>query len=252
MYPYLHLFDQQIPLYGICFFWGFAVSTVIIWFGLKRVGCNEIHAITISLIALAVGAFGASLFSFFEHHSMLDFSRYEYFFASGKNVFGGVLMAILAIMIYNKLLKLDQIKVFGALFPGFLVGYAIGRLGCFLSGDGCYGIETDSILGMSFPHGMIPAVNPVYPTPLFDFILLTGFGMILLNVLKRQGPFASVTYGLLILGGERFLIEFIRTNPVYGIFTQSQWISLGLILVGVVMLWRLKTEGNKKEALAIN
>ena len=39
------------------------------------------------------------------------------------------------------------------------VVHAFGRIGCFCAGC-CYGIETDSWLGVQFPH----LLNPRYPT----------------------------------------------------------------------------------------
>ncbi len=61
--------------------------------------------------------------------------------------------------------------------PAAAIGYGIGRIGCFLSGDGCYGIEIKPVhllgftfhpWGMAFPHGIEPVFVPVYPTPLYE------------------------------------------------------------------------------------
>ena len=48
------------------------------------------------------------------------------------------------------------------------LGYGIGRLGCWLSGDGTYGKPTDLPWGETYPQGMVPTEVPVHPTPLYE------------------------------------------------------------------------------------
>ena len=46
----------------------------------------------------------------------------------------------------------------------------IARIGCFLSGHGCYGIPTDMPWGCTFCYGL-PSHVPVHPIPLYDMAL---------------------------------------------------------------------------------
>ena len=53
------------------------------------------------------------------------------------------------------------------------IGYAVGRMGCFLRGDD-YGVPTDLPWGMSFPKGLPPTTVHVHPTQLYEIARLTG------------------------------------------------------------------------------
>ena len=100
--------------------------------------------------------------------------------------------------------------------PAAAIGYGIGRIGCFLSGDGCYGIETKLPWGMSFPNGIEPTPPGVrvHPTPLYEL----GMGLLIGWYLwwrggKKHGTGAIVGEYLVLSGIARFLVEFIRRNP---------------------------------------
>ena len=54
--------------------------------------------------------------------------------------------------------------------PCLILGYAIGRIGCFLVGDD-YGIPTNLPWGMSFPRGAPPTYQEVHPTQIYEFII---------------------------------------------------------------------------------
>ena len=67
--------------------------------------------------------------------------------------------------------KIGALRTLDLAAPAAAIGYGLGRIGCFLSGDGCYGIPTKLPWGMSFPHGIDPIYVRVHPTPLYE---LTG------------------------------------------------------------------------------
>lgn len=125
--------------------------------------------------------------------------------------------------------------------PVLFLGYAIGRLGCQLSGDGDYGIPTSSWWGMSFEHGVVPTPPGVlvYPTPLFESVMaFVGLGIVSCS---RRIDFLSWREGdqfflfLLLISISRFAIEFLRVEPrvAFG-YTQAQMISV-VIFTGVVV-----------------
>jgi phosphatidylglycerol:prolipoprotein diacylglycerol transferase len=130
--------------------------------------------------------------------------------------------------------------------PAAAVGYAIGRIGCLLSGDGDYGVPTTLPWGMSFPNGVVPTVERVHPTPLYEFFIWLAIGAILWRLGKRAltgaGPKGEVFCAYLILTGiARFLIEFIRINPrsFFGL-SNAQTASLVSIVAGAILLWGIR------------
>jgi phosphatidylglycerol:prolipoprotein diacylglycerol transferase len=172
---------------------------------------------------------------------------------SGLVWFGGMFGALLAAVLVTLVSK----QRLGAVMDGsafaMAIGYAVGRIGCFLVGDD-YGKPTDLPWGMAFPEGSPPTTVPVHPTQLYETLASLVIFALLLWVFsprfKREGPLVFV-YAILA-GIERFLVEFIRTNePVALGLTQQQWISIALVVVGVAGTWWLGTRGRLRPAFAV-
>jgi phosphatidylglycerol:prolipoprotein diacylglycerol transferase len=127
--------------------------------------------------------------------------------------------------------------------PAAAIGYGIGRIGCFLSGDGCYGIETKLPWGMTFPHGIDPTLVPVHPTPLYELAAGLAIGAWLWwRGGKQHGTGAIVGQYLALSGTARFLVEFIRRNPkvLWGL-SNAQLASAGSVVVGIgLIVWALR------------
>ncbi len=122
--------------------------------------------------------------------------------------------------------------------PAAAFGYGIGRIGCFLSGDGCYGLPTNLPWGMAFPHGIDPVYVPVHPTPLYEM----AAGILIGCFLYWRGGKAHATGAilgqyLLLTGIARFLVEFIRRNPkvLWGL-SNAQLASAGAAVVGIALI----------------
>jgi predicted O-methyltransferase YrrM len=132
--------------------------------------------------------------------------------------------------------------------PAAAVGYAIGRIGCLLSGDGDYGRPTSLPWGMSFPNGVVPTTDRVHPTPLYEFFIWLAIAAFLWHMgkktLRQPKAKGEIFCNYLILTGiARFLIEIIRINPrsFFGL-SNAQAASVVSILAGAVLLWRLKSQ----------
>ncbi len=167
-------------------------------------------------IAGFAGLVGARLYhvlespgEFFADPWPLLFSRF------GFAWFGGFLGGLIALIILARYLKIPLLEFLDICSPAASVGYAIGRIGCLLSGDGDYGRPTSLPWGMSFPNGVVPTTDRVHPTPLYEFFIWLAIAAFLWNMGKKslQKPKAKgeIFCNYLILTGiARFLIEFIR------------------------------------------
>ncbi|MGH7537324.1 MAG: prolipoprotein diacylglyceryl transferase [Gemmatimonadales bacterium] len=158
--------------------------------------------------------------------------------------------------------------------PALALGYAIGRVGCFLVGDD-YGLPTTLPWGVKFPAGLPPTtvanlmqlhtafppgtdpaqVVAVHPTQVYETVLMLLATAWLWR--HRDDPHATGwLFGcyLMIAGVERFAIEFLRAKDdrlLQG-FTIAQVMSAVLIAVGVWLVWRLRdpsTVGGQPAAL---
>jgi len=113
------------------------------------------------------------------------------------------------------------------------IGYAIGRIGCQLSGDGDYGIHSSLPWAMSYPDGTVPTTDTVHPTPVYETLAMGVVAAVLWRLRDRFAP--GVLFGLYLMfaGIERFLVEFIRRNDdVVAGLTQPQLISLAMLGLG--------------------
>ncbi|MCB1157204.1 MAG: prolipoprotein diacylglyceryl transferase [Leptospiraceae bacterium] len=193
-------------------------------------------------------------------------------FSGGGLVFyGGFIVGALFILLYFKKHSLPLAPYFDGMAPTMAIGYAIGRLGCFVSGDGCYGHYTDAnipILVFTF-QGAHPSYVPVWNTPIMESFLSFLF-FFYFQFYARYQNFKSYSLFfqyLFLHGTARLCIEFLRVNKAvipfrnppemvnippssqneeflksyywHG-FSQSQYISLLLMLVSVFFILQLK------------
>ena len=123
--------------------------------------------------------------------------------------------------------------------PGLALGYAIGRIGCQVSGDGDYGRAWDGPWAMGYPHGTVPTAPgvTVHPTPIYETLVMGLVAYVLWQLRDRVRPGVLFALYLVIAGAERFLIEFIRRNETVALgLTAAQLESLSLFIVGAVWL----------------
>ncbi len=117
--------------------------------------------------------------------------------------------------------------------PALAIGYAIGRVGCQLSGDGDYGEPWDGPWAMAYPDGTVPTDVPVHPTPIYETVTMGIVAIVLWHLRNRFQPGVLFAVYLFLAGLERFLVEFVRRNePVVAGLTEAQLLSLAMIIVG--------------------
>jgi prolipoprotein diacylglyceryltransferase len=123
-------------------------------------------------IPCLAGIVGAKLYhvletpaTFFAHPLQELLSQY------GFAWFGGLLAGFAAFVWVGRRQKIPLLTLLDAGSPAAALGYGIGRIGCFLSGDGDYGIPTSLPWGMSFPDGLVPTTQRVHPTPIYELIV---------------------------------------------------------------------------------
>lgn len=201
------------------------------------------------VFASAVGGIiGAKLYAAFEDGSV---SVNELLSTSGLVWYGGMIGGAAAAFFVLHRSTSPMLPVLDAFAPLFLLGYGIGRIGCFLAGDGDYGGPSDLPWAMAFPNGTVPIDVPVHPTPLYETgMSIIGFGLLWrLRKQKEQTP-GWMTGGYLILAGiERFLAEFWRINsPALLGLTTAQFLSLVLVGIGGWLIYRVTHQRVADEA----
>jgi phosphatidylglycerol---prolipoprotein diacylglyceryl transferase len=113
----------------------------------------------VTIIALVVGLIGAKLFDIFENWSGFLQDPASYIFSGGGLTFyGGLICATVAIIFYARKHKIGIRHLADAIAPSLMIAYAIGRIGCQVSGDGDWGIYNTAYKVDSTSH--IVAATP--------------------------------------------------------------------------------------------
>jgi phosphatidylglycerol---prolipoprotein diacylglyceryl transferase len=152
----------------------------------------------------------------------------------GLSWFGGFTFGLAAGLLVLRLKRLPLIAVLSAAAPALAIGHGIGRIGCFLVGDD-YGKVSDLPWAVAFPEGLPPTLDRVHPTQLYEAIPLFAIGGLLLTLRHKRTPDRRL-FGtfLLLVGGTRFLVEFLRVNArVAGPLTVAQIAALAALAVGL-------------------
>jgi len=259
MIPFLHLGPITIPTFGLMVATALLVSAYVLQADFNRrrdqlerlpgyQGQRDEGFLIIGVAGIA-GLAGARLYHVLESPSEFFADPWNLLFSRfGFAWFGGFLGGFIALILMARRLKIPLLSFLDICSPAACVGYAIGRIGCLLSGDGDYGIPTSLPWGMSFPNGVVPTTERVHPTPLYELFIWLAIAAFLwhMGTKSLRGPKArgEIFCNYLILTGlARFLIEFIRINPrsFFGM-SNAQAASLLSILVGAVLLWRIKSQ----------
>jgi phosphatidylglycerol---prolipoprotein diacylglyceryl transferase len=240
MYPIFYKYGWfAIGGYGVMLGLGFYFAFLLFERELKLRHKDPELAYKILLAAIPCGIIGAKVFHILEHLQQFRADPWGMLFSgAGLSVYGGLLLALLVSYIISKRNKENFLEITDIVAPSLALGYCFGRFGCHVAGDGCYGIESSSLLAIPYPNGIVPSSQAVYPTPLFEVFfsfLVVGF---LLKLRKKELPTGTIFFLYLILNGvPRFLVEFIRLNPkIFLGMTQAQWVALGLIAAGIAGL----------------
>jgi phosphatidylglycerol---prolipoprotein diacylglyceryl transferase len=189
------------------------------------------------LLIMAILAAGALLFSrlYFLISSPLSHR-------TGYTFYGAALGDICVLALLARHFKVQLAILLDALASPLAAGYAIGRLGCFFAGDGDYGVATDLPWGMSFPRGLVPTLQSVHPTPLYEFAASAALCLWLWQLgnparsARRRAGYVFAMY-LICSGAARFSVEFIKLNPrdFFGL-ANAQFVALLSIAAAAIFL----------------
>lgn len=262
MIPFLHLGPLSIPTYGLMVATGLLVAAYLLQADFNRHRAQFIERgylknadekshgdeafLIIGIIGVA-GLVGARLYSVLESPRELIANPAVLISRYGFTWSGSVLTTLVAMVFLARHFDIPALEFMDLCAPPAALGYAIGRIGCLLSGDGDYGVPTNLPWGMSFPNGIAPTMDRVHPTPIYEFLA----GVIIAAFLWRMATKAASGAGshgeiiscyLIWTGIARFLVEFIRINPrsFYGL-TNAQMVSLLSIALGAILLWRVRS-----------
>src|SRR3954469_12363012 len=131
--------------------------------------------------ALIGGLVGAKLWYVLENGG-------AFFSGTGLVFYGGLIGGALAVSAWAWYRGELDLQLTDAVVPSLAAAYAIGRIGCQLSGDGDYGSDWDGPWAMAYPNGTVPIDTPVHPTPIYETLAMGAFALLLWRWRDRWRP----------------------------------------------------------------
>jgi phosphatidylglycerol:prolipoprotein diacylglycerol transferase len=257
MFPTLvKIGNFEITTFGLMMMLAFVGAGLVLARQFRRYGIDEEVASSMVLYGAVGGILGAKIY-----YAILMGSWSDLFSRAGLVWYGGLIGGFLACSWLIRRNRIDYLTAADAAAPALSIGYALGRVGCFLVGDD-YGRPTDAWYGVAFPKGAPPStagmlrsefgvdIDPsipdyqvlaVHPTQLYE----VGASLIMFAVLmslNRRPHRRGLGWGLflIMLGIERFLVEMVRAKDdrFLGPFTVAQLISVLLVIAGAYFVAR--------------
>lgn len=228
-----------------------ALGFLLIVYGMGKlspqIGVKADNIIDLVLGAAIGGVIGARIyyvlaydFSYYLENPLQIFNIRQ----GGLVYFGGLIggaVVVIAIILYRKWPLWEIADLAGIFIP---LGYAFGRIGCFLNGC-CYGIETDTFWGMNFKE---VGVGNYHPTMLY--LAAIGLALFIFGLwYRKRRSFAGEAFllYLIIYSVGRFFVEFLRVNPsVFGLLTVAQSTSILIVAIAMILYPILKRKNAYK------
>jgi phosphatidylglycerol---prolipoprotein diacylglyceryl transferase len=245
VYPYLlEIGPLTIASFGTMVAIGFLTALLIIKKDFARKGLDPEVGSSLITAAMVGGLVGAKLyFVVFEMPPTSSWSQLAagIFSGSGLTWYGGFIVAFASVVWTIRRHGVPLWSAADSCGMALAAGYAIGRIGCQLAGDGDYGMPTDLPWAMAYPDGVVPTLEKVHPAPVYETLLGGGIFALLWAMRRRPWPVGLIFSLYLVLSGAaRFSVEIIRINPkVVAGLSGAQVISLVLITLGLIGAARL-------------
>ena len=161
----------------------------------------------------------------------------------GFGLFGTLIGATLATLIYASIRKLPFWCLMDAIAFGIPIGEIVGRIGCTINGD-VWGVPTGGSWGLVYwhPDTVIPdhlLGVPTFPAPTILQILSIGLLAILLVLNKRlHTPGTLFLSCMIVYSVGRFMVSIWQPNELFLLgLKQAQVISIGIIVVSLGILF---------------
>ena len=164
-----------------------------------------------------------------------------YIWEGGIAIYGGVIGAVLGIMLLCRIKKLRIAAVLDLVLLGFLIGQSIGRWGNFFNRE-AFGAATEVFSRMGLFNTKTAAWEYYHPTFLYES-LWNAAGFVLLHFLsKRRRYDGQIALGYAAWYGlGRTFIEGLRVDSLYwGPFRVSQVLAaITCVTAAAILIWQM-------------
>ena len=248
MQPDLEIGPLELKTFGLCFAAGFIVAAAVLARHLKELGKPVDWAYEVIFAGLVGGVIGSRVDYLLQNWDEVSDDFFGNLFSgSGLVWFGGLVGGAVGVVLWAWRRGFLGLQLLDVCAVPLALGYAVGRLGCQLSGDGDYGEKSDLPWAMSYPDGTIPTTDEVHPTPIYESVTVGLIALGLWHLRGRLAPGAVFALYLVAVGLERLLVEFIRRNDDVALgLTLAQLVSVALVAAGAA--WLVQRRGRLVES----
>ena len=247
MKPEIDVLGISVKTFGVTFALGFLACGLLVARRLRELGKPVDWAYEIVFAALVGGVVGARAYYVIQHYDQAKHDLIgSVFSGTGLVWYGGALGGAIGVVAWMRWRGVLELRMLDMCATALALGYAIGRIGCQVSGDGDYGIRSSLPWAMGYPHGTVPTPPGVrvQPTPIYETVSMCLIFYLLWWLRDRVRPGVVFALYLVLSGLERFLVEFVRrNNEVLAGLTAPQLESIGLMIVGSVWLALMARRG---------
>lgn len=239
MHPSLfHLGGLSVSSFSVMVALAIVLPALLVMPPLMRRHGVPLGFLSLAMIATVVGgAIGARLWNLVEHWPP---AMGQVWSGAGFTWYGAVLGGFLLVLLLCLWRRVPPGLWFNIYVPAVALGYAIGRVGCLLAGDGDYGKPSGLPWAMGFPNGIVPTPPGVlvHPTPIYESLAMLVVFVVLFWLASKPQPGWMVGGWFLVLSGvERFLVELLRLNPPwFAGLTEAQWVAIATALLSLVIM----------------
>lgn len=252
------VFNFDIAYYGITIGIGMLMGILVASWQAKRTKINPDHVIDVAMYGIVFGIIGARAYYVAFSWDMYkgDLKSVFNLREGGLAIYGGVIAAIITVIVFSKCKKISAPQLFDTVGVGLVTGQAIGRWGNFFNRE-AFGEYTDNLLAMRIPLDAVRSSDvtdlmrehmetidgvefiQVHPTYLYESLwcIMVLIIMILYTKHRKFDGEVFLVY-LLGYGLGRVWIEGLRTDqlllPVIGL-------PVSQILAGVLIAGSLTT-----------
>jgi len=268
MFPELIRFgDWPLRSFGVLYTVAFTAGFLWTLHRSERYGISLTRICTATFLVMLSFALGCRIYFVLCHWQEYrdDWGQAFAFMQRGSAQYGGVFLSILVLGLYARFRRIPYAVLAATFAPPVFLVMAVSRVGCFANGC-CFGLPTSSCLGVHYPEGstafrvgrelqtagtggsaeQVATVNApaMHPSQLYA-TLGALVCLALLLWAERRGARTVTLAGmtLALLGALRFTVDRFRyyeeSATLVGLPVNT-WLSLILVLGGLVILWRGK------------
>ena len=266
------IFGFDIAFYGLIIGVGMILGITIATWEAKRTGQNPEDIMDLALYGIIFGIIGARIYYVVFSWDMYkdDLGSIFNIREGGLAIYGGVIAAVITVIIFAKVKKLSAPLLFDTVGLGLVLGQAIGRWGNFCNRE-AFGEYTDNLFAMRLPLDAVRKSDvtelmrehievidgvefiQVHPTYLYESLwCLMVLGIMLLY--RKHKKFDGEVFLIYLLGygAGRFWIEGLRTDQLLlpGIDLPVSQLLAGILVVAsisAITVIRMKRRGSGSE-----